>query len=43
MMIVDFYHIPIAISLGVVGGILALTLIINAIVNYRNDQKKLAK
>jgi hypothetical protein len=27
----------------VVGGILALTLIINAIVNYRNDQKKLAK
>ena len=43
MMIVDFYHIPITISLGVVGGILALTLIINAIVNYRNDQKNLAK
>jgi glycosyltransferase involved in cell wall biosynthesis len=39
MLIVDFFHIPIAISLGVVGGILALTLIINAVVNYRNDRK----
>ncbi len=39
MLIVDFFHIPIAISLGIVGGILALTLIINAVVNYRNDQK----
>ncbi|MFA1238906.1 TerC family protein [Serratia odorifera] len=38
MLIVDFYHIPIAISLGVVAGILALTLAINAWVNYRNDR-----
>ena len=29
MLIVDFYHIPIAISLGVVFGILLVTLIIN--------------
>ncbi len=40
MLIVDFWHIPIAISLGVVGGILALTLLINAWVNKRNDAKK---
>ncbi len=30
MLIVDFYHIPVAISLGVVGGIPAATLLINA-------------
>ncbi|QJT82768.1 TerC family protein [Kosakonia sp. MUSA4] len=40
MLIVDFFHIPIAISLGVVGGILALTLLINVWVNYQNDKKK---
>ncbi|MDR9889580.1 TerC family protein [Pseudenterobacter timonensis] len=40
MLIVDFYHIPIAISLGVVFGILALTLIVNAWVNHRNDKKQ---
>ena len=39
MLIVDFFHIPIAISLGVVGGILALTLLINSWVNYQNDKK----
>ncbi|CAO97949.1 TerC family protein [Erwinia tasmaniensis] len=39
MLIVDFYHIPIAVSLGIVGGILALTLLINAWVNYRHDRK----
>ena len=39
MLIVDFYHIPIAVSLGVVFGILVLTLAINAWVNHRNDQK----
>ena len=33
MLIVDFYHIPVAISLGVVGGILAVTLLINAWIN----------
>jgi TerC family integral membrane protein len=43
MLIVDFYHIPIAISLGVVFGILAATLILNAWVNHQNDKKKLAK
>ncbi|BDH44504.1 inner membrane protein alx [Salmonella enterica subsp. enterica serovar Choleraesuis] len=37
MLIVDFYHIPIGISLGIVGGILAITLIINAWVNHRHD------
>jgi len=40
MLIVDFYHIPICNSLGVVGGILALTLLINAWVNKQNDRKK---
>ena len=40
MLIVDFYHIPIAISLGIVFGILALTLVINAWVNHRNDKKQ---
>ena len=43
MLIVDFYHIPIAISLGVVFGILALTLIINAWVNHQNDKKQQAQ
>ena len=33
MLIVDFYHIPIAVSLGVVFGILVMTFIINAWVN----------
>ncbi|WP_317693494.1 TerC family protein [Serratia sp. UGAL515B_01] len=37
MLIVDFYHIPIAISLSVVAGILILTLLINAWVNHRKD------
>ena len=41
MLIVDFYHIPIGASLGVVGGILALTLLINAGVNKQHDKKKL--
>ncbi|MGY0157108.1 TerC family protein [Edwardsiella tarda] len=35
MLIIDFYHIPIAISLATVAGILALTLLINAWVNHR--------
>ncbi|MEM6160232.1 TerC family protein [Erwinia sp. P6884] len=39
MLIVDFYHIPVAISLGTVGGILALTLLINTWVNRRNDRR----
>ncbi|KFC07494.1 TerC family integral membrane protein [Trabulsiella guamensis ATCC 49490] len=40
MLIVDFFHIPIAVSLGVVGGILIGTLVINAVVNRLNDKKK---
>ncbi|MBP2168382.1 TerC family integral membrane protein [Erwinia toletana] len=43
MLIVDIYHIPVSVSLGVVGGILALTLLINAWVNHRNDQKKISQ
>lgn len=39
MLIVDVYHIPVAISLGVVFGILVLTLLINTWVNHKNDQK----
>ncbi|EBW1532488.1 TerC family protein [Salmonella enterica] len=39
MLIVDFYHIPIAISLGVVFGILTITLVINARVNHQRDKK----
>lgn len=42
MLIVEFYHIPIAISLGVVGGILVVTLLINAWVNHRHDIKNKA-
>lgn len=40
MLIVEFYHIPISVSLGVVGGILAFTLLLNAWANHRNDLKK---
>ncbi|HBZ4099239.1 TPA: TerC family protein [Klebsiella pneumoniae] len=40
MLIVDFYHIPVAISLGVVGGILAVTLLIKAWVNRQHDKQR---
>ena len=40
MLIVDFYHIPVAISLGVVGGILAVTLLINAWVYRQHDKQR---
>lgn len=40
MLIVDFYHIPVAISLGVVGGILTVTLVINAWVNKQHDKQR---
>lgn len=40
MLIVDFYHTPVAISLGVVGGILAVTLLINAWVNRQHDKQR---
>ncbi|QHB34060.1 TerC family protein [Yersinia canariae] len=39
MMIIDLFHIPIGISLGVVAGILALTLLINAWANHRADKR----
>ncbi|WP_034911864.1 TerC family protein [Erwinia sp. 9145] len=39
MLIVDLYHIPVAVSLGTVGGILAVTLLINAWVNHRRDRQ----
>ncbi|AFJ45592.1 TerC family protein [Shimwellia blattae] len=39
MLIVDIWHIPVSASLGVVGGILALTLLINCAVNKANDRK----
>lgn len=39
MMIIDLFHIPIGISLGVVAGILALTLLINVWVNHRADRR----
>lgn len=38
MLIIDFFHISIGVSLGVVAGILTLTLLINAWVNRRNDR-----
>lgn len=40
MLIMDFIHIPIGVSLGVVGSILALTLIINAWVNHRTARQE---
>lgn len=40
MLIVDFYHIPIAVSLDVVFGILVTTFIINAWVNYQHDKQR---
>lgn len=40
MLIMDLYHIPIAVSLSVVTGILVLTLVINVLVNRRNDRLK---
>ena len=40
MLIMDLYHIPIAVSLSVVAGILVLTLMINVLVNRRNDRLK---
>ncbi|MBS0969147.1 TerC family protein [Chimaeribacter arupi] len=35
MLMMDIYHIPVAVSLGVVGGILAVTLLLNVWVNKR--------
>lgn len=38
MMLIDLFHIPIAISLGVVAGILVITMLINVWVNRRMTQ-----
>lgn len=38
MLLLDVVHIPVGISLGVVAGILALTLIINAWINHKKDK-----
>lgn len=40
MLIVDIYHIPVPVSLGIVGGILSITLLINCWVNKVNDRKQ---
>lgn len=42
MLIVEFYHIPVAVSLSVVGIILGGTLLINAWVNRRNDRRRIS-
>ncbi|WJW82316.1 TerC family protein [Moellerella wisconsensis] len=39
MLLLDIYHIPMAISLGTIGGILLVTMIINVIINKRNEAK----
>ncbi|MBH8375472.1 TerC family protein, partial [Pseudomonas aeruginosa] len=39
MLIVDFYHIPIAVSLGLLFSILVMTFIINPWLNYRHDKQ----
>lgn len=39
MILIDIFHIPIGISLGIVAAILAITLIINGWINHRNDMK----
>ncbi|MTC35424.1 TerC/Alx family metal homeostasis membrane protein [Providencia alcalifaciens] len=41
MLLMDIFHIPTAVSLGTVAAILVLTLVINTIVNKRNEAKKL--
>ena len=40
MLLMDIYHIPTAISLGTIAAILVLTLVINAIVNKRNEANR---
>ncbi|CAK9886096.1 MAG: Putative membrane-bound redox modulator Alx [Candidatus Erwinia impunctatus] len=40
MLIVDIYHIPVAVSLGTIGSILTVTLLVNSWVNRRNDRRQ---
>lgn len=39
MLIVDIYHIPVGISLSIVGAILAITLAINGWINHRQSRR----
>ncbi|WP_300004609.1 TerC family protein [uncultured Cedecea sp.] len=43
MLIIDFIHIPVGVSLSVVGSILALTLLINTWVNHQTARKQSRK
>lgn len=43
MLLLDVFHIPVGISLGVIASILIITLLINTWVNRRNDRKNKAQ
>jgi len=43
MLLLDVFHIPVGISLGVIASILIITLLINTWVNRRNDRKNNAQ
>ena len=40
MLLLDVFHIPVGVSLGVIATILIVTLLINTWVNRRNDRQK---
>jgi predicted tellurium resistance membrane protein TerC len=43
MLLLDVFHIPVGVSLGVIATILVTTLLINTWVNHRTDRAKLEK
>ena len=43
MLLLDVFHIPVGISLGVIASILIIALLINTWVNRRNDRKNNAQ
>jgi len=43
MLLLDVFHIPVGISLGVIATILVTTLLINTWVNHRTDRAKIEK
>ena len=43
MLLLDVFHIPVGVSLGVIASILIITLLINTWVNRRNDRKNNAQ
>jgi len=43
MLLLDVFHIPVGVSLGVIATILVGTLLINVWVNHRADRAKLEK